>query len=81
MRGDTGSPELGYFLRRVREEEGWTQTQLGNRLGLSRPQVTNIEAGRYDCRGSALLALLVELGFVSDEYVGQGRVSEANNTP
>ena len=35
-------------LRELRSEQGWSQSVLGERLGVSRQTVHSIEAGRYD---------------------------------
>lgn len=35
-------------VRRLREERGWSQSQLGEALDVSRQTVNAIENGRYD---------------------------------
>jgi putative transcriptional regulator len=35
-------------LRVLRSEYGWTQAELGRRLGVSRQTINAIETGRYD---------------------------------
>jgi len=35
-------------VRELRSERGWSQTELGERLGVSRQTVNAIENGRYD---------------------------------
>jgi putative transcriptional regulator len=35
-------------LRVLRAERGWSQTDLGERIGVSRQSVNAIETGRYD---------------------------------
>ena len=35
-------------LRDLREARGWSQAQLGERLGVSRQTVNAIETGKYD---------------------------------
>ena len=35
-------------VRELRTERGWSQTALGERLGVSRQTVNAIENGRYD---------------------------------
>lgn len=35
-------------LRDLREAQGWSQQQLGDRLGVSRQTVISIEKGKYD---------------------------------
>jgi putative transcriptional regulator len=35
-------------LREMREAKGWSQQELGDRLGVSRQTVISIEKGKYD---------------------------------
>lgn len=35
-------------MRQLRTERGWSQSDLGDQLGVSRQSVNAIEAGRYD---------------------------------
>ena len=35
-------------LRVLRAEQGWSQAELGDRLGVSRQAVNAIETGKYD---------------------------------
>ncbi|MEZ0471278.1 helix-turn-helix transcriptional regulator [Luteimonas salinilitoris] len=35
-------------VRELRESHGWSQSQLGERLGVSRQTVNAIETGKYD---------------------------------
>jgi len=35
-------------VRELRTERGWSQSDLGDRLGVSRQSINAIEAGRYD---------------------------------
>lgn len=35
-------------MRALRADRGWSQSELGARLGVSRQTVNAIEAGRYD---------------------------------
>jgi DNA-binding XRE family transcriptional regulator len=39
--------EVGKRVKSLREERGWTQTHLGNSLGLTRVSVYNIEVGKH----------------------------------
>ncbi|MEM7767681.1 MAG: helix-turn-helix transcriptional regulator [Pseudomonadota bacterium] len=36
------------YLRRLRNERGWSQAALAERLGVSRQSVNAIETGKYD---------------------------------
>lgn len=35
-------------VRELREQRGWTQTRLGDRLEVSRQTINSIETGKYD---------------------------------
>ena len=37
--------ELGAHVRAMREERGWTQSELGSRTGMSQPAIARFEAG------------------------------------
>lgn len=43
--GSLALREFGRRLSKVRREKGWKQVTLGNRLGLSRTSISNIERG------------------------------------
>jgi transcriptional regulator with XRE-family HTH domain len=49
--------EFGDAVRRVRHEKGLTQTQLAERLGVSRMTVSRLEAGETVAMDTALGAL------------------------
>lgn len=40
--------ELGEMVRRLREARGWTQAELGQRMGASQPFVARLELGGVD---------------------------------
>ena len=48
-------------LRELRAERGWSQTELGERLGVSRQTINAIENERYD--PSLPLAFLISRAF------------------
>jgi putative transcriptional regulator len=56
-------------LRELRQQRGWTQAQLGERLGVSRQAVNALESGKHDpsldlaFRIAALFDLAVEAVF------------------
>lgn len=56
-------------LRALRAERGWTQAELGQRLGVSRQAVNALESGKHDpsldlaYRIAALFDLAVEAVF------------------
>jgi phage repressor protein C with HTH and peptisase S24 domain len=51
--------EPGEIIRRRREELGWSQVQLGNRVGISQPAIKKIEAG--ESRHSKFLPKIAQL--------------------
>ena len=51
--------EAGEIIRRRREELGWSQAQLGNRVGISQPAIRKIEAG--DSRHSKFLPKVAQV--------------------
>src|ERR1700746_138749 len=57
MREDPVEP--GEIIRRRREELGWSQAQLGNRVGISQPAIKKIEAG--DSRHSKFLPKIAQV--------------------
>jgi putative transcriptional regulator len=60
-------------LRDLRAERGWSQSDLAERLGVSRQSVNAIETGRYDpslplaFRVAALFGLAIEDVFVAPD--------------
>ena len=61
-------------IRILRAERGWSQAELGSRLGVSRQTVNAIEAGRYDpslplaFRIAAAFATTIEEIFDPDDH-------------
>jgi transcriptional regulator with XRE-family HTH domain len=51
--------EPGEIIRRRREELGWSQAQLGNRVGISQPAIKKIESG--DSRHSKFLPKVAQV--------------------
>jgi phage repressor protein C with HTH and peptisase S24 domain len=54
---DEGQP--GEIIRRKREEIGWSQAQLANRVGISQPAIKKIEAG--DSKHSKFLPKIAQV--------------------
>jgi len=46
--GFGGAESMNNRLRVLRAERGWSQAELGGRLGVSRQAVNAIETGKYD---------------------------------
>lgn len=41
---ETGQPSFGATIREARKRRGWSQMELGERSGLSRPTIARVEA-------------------------------------
>lgn len=59
---DTGSPsnrlkseilesrvKIGSSLRAIRENHGWSQEQLAEKMNISRSTISKIESGKFNC--------------------------------
>lgn len=55
--GELTSPSVGTAILAIRKIREMTQQDLAKACGLSRPQITNIEAGRSDTSVSMLMAI------------------------
>jgi len=53
---------LGSLVRAARLAQQMTQDDVASRVGLSRPQIANIEGGRCDVPTKTLVALAAALG-------------------
>lgn len=58
---------LGARIRQAREDRGWSQSNLAEQTGLSRPTIARIEAGHHVRMGTLekaaeVLGLSLELG-------------------
>lgn len=64
-------------VRELRADRGWSQSELGERLGVSRQSINAIEAGRYDpslplaFRMAELFGLPIERIFRPDSVESQ----------
>ncbi len=54
--------QLGPYLKSLRHARGWSQEQLGNRIGLSQERIAKIENAPEKVRFDALLTLMMALG-------------------
>ena len=55
------SGQLGPALRALREERGWSQTELGRRVGLSQERISSIERAPERITVGQLLTVLMAL--------------------
>jgi HTH-type transcriptional regulator/antitoxin HipB len=54
--------QLGPYLKSLRRARGWSQEQLGNRIGLSQERIAKIENAPEKVRFDALLTIMMALG-------------------
>lgn len=57
---------FGDRVKDAREAKAMTQAQLSERVGLSRPQIANVETNRTEVSIQALIGLSAELGVTID---------------
>lgn len=66
--------DFGREVRAARQAKGWSVRDLGAMVGLSRSAISNIEAGRYNTKGSTVAHLASVLGIeLPPWYLGEGR--------
>lgn len=58
-------------IKELREDRGWTQLELANRLGVTPSTIYNWERGRFEPRLGQARDLARELGVRLDELVFQ----------
>lgn len=61
--------EIGLKIKRLREEQGLSQTEFATRLGLKRQTVNGWESGRYSPTLSKLSDVARVLGITVDELI------------
>jgi transcriptional regulator with XRE-family HTH domain len=54
-------------IRQLREEQGWTQLELANRIGVTPGTVYSWERGKFEPRASQLRALALAFGVSMDD--------------
>lgn len=68
---------IGRFLAKLRKEQGWTQMQLGERLGITGKTVSRWETGTYLPPAEMLLLLSELYGISINEILSGMRLTEA----
>ncbi|HIW84603.1 MAG TPA: helix-turn-helix domain-containing protein, partial [Candidatus Dorea gallistercoris] len=68
--------KVGEFIARMRKEKGFTQAQLGERLGVTNKTVSRWETGKYMLDISMLAPLCGELGVSIHELLNGSRLSD-----
>lgn len=54
--------QLGPYLKSLRRSRGWSQEQLGKKIGLSQERIAKIESAPEKVRFDALLTIMMALG-------------------
>ena len=54
--------QLGPYLKSLRRARGWSQEQLGARIGLSQERIAKIESAPEKVRFDSLLTIMMALG-------------------
>jgi transcriptional regulator with XRE-family HTH domain len=62
---------LGVRLRRLREEKGWSLTELSEKAGISRSYLAQIESGESTPTQAKILQLANALGALPSELLGE----------
>lgn len=68
---DPFTVEMGRRIRAARTAAGLTQAELADRTGMSRPNVTNIEAGGQELPAGRLVAVAAALGTTAGQLLGE----------
>lgn len=61
------SEQLGFELRRIREEQGLTVEELAERSGISATTIRAVERGSREARGDTVAKLGRPLGLTFDD--------------
>lgn len=62
--------EIGKKIRRLRDERGWTQTQLAITASVSVPLIQKIESGKSPSTRRSLSKIAMALGMTTNELAG-----------
>ena len=62
-------------VKELRKERGWTQSEFGEKLGISRQSVHSIEAGKYDPSLPLAFRIADVLGISLDKIFEKHRTS------
>lgn len=77
----SGKVEVASRLREARELAGLSQGQAAKRLGLHRPTISEIEAGRRNVRSEELVEFSklygVEVSWITSGEVGQEKIDQS----
>jgi len=65
--------EIGERLKQTRKQCGWSQAELGEKLGLSQRAISDYECGRNRLPAATLLKVTHLLGVSLKEFTGQNK--------
>ncbi len=72
----SGSSEtFGKRIARLRKEQGLTQVELGEKIGLSQVLISDYERGRLQPNLDTIIKLARTLGLTTDELLGVSNIS------
>lgn len=60
----------GHRVKKLREKNGWTQDDLGARIGFTGKQVLRFEKPNNNCKAQVVVALATALNTTSDYLLG-----------
>ncbi len=69
---------LGLRISQLRQEKGWTQKELAQKVGISQNHVSRIEKDKMQPRHSTLKAVAEALGIDVEDLENLARVAEPN---
>jgi DNA-binding XRE family transcriptional regulator len=72
---------VGKRVREARDAAGLSQAQLAKRIGVTRPSVANLEAGRQDMNITRIAGILVALGLDLGSLIKPGDLPELPPPP
>jgi DNA-binding XRE family transcriptional regulator len=72
---------VGKRVREARDAAGLSQAQLAKRIGVTRPSVANLEAGRQDMNITRIAGILVALGLDLGSLIQPGDLPELPPLP
>jgi transcriptional regulator with XRE-family HTH domain len=73
--------EFGRLVRAARNREGLTQSQVAERVGLSRTSVTNIEKGRQTVLLHQIFLFASALGMAPQDLLPMGATESEDRLP
>lgn len=66
---------IGKNIRALRQQNGWSQNDVGKRLGISIPAVSKIESGNTDINMSRVDQIAQVFGVTSQDIISHGEGS------